>query len=174
MPEPLREYAHPSQNGPKSGIRDTSNPSLTPSSSWGMGPGGRRPSHLSAEDQIVPTSGLRFWYPSALEPGFRPSRCNEATRLGLQWEGKAPSVQWRLVYPETYWLLSHQRWAPTGLPSLLGRVSLWIGVTCKERVHTQPTVLFLDQASLRTAKICLIGDSGSIQAKQEFSPKGRG
>ena len=44
----LREYARPPQNGQKSGNLDTSSPCLTPPWSWGMGPGGRRPSHPSA------------------------------------------------------------------------------------------------------------------------------
>ena len=89
MPVPPPKY------GQKSGNLDTLNPCLTPSSSWGMDPGGRHPSHLSGEDQIAPTSGLGNRQASHLLENLvvlpqsceGPSKCNEATRLGLQWEG---------------------------------------------------------------------------------------
>ena len=105
-----------------------------------MGLDGRRPSHLSAEGQITPTSRLVNRLASHLLQSLvslpRPSKCDEATRLGLLREDTAPSVQWRLVCPGTSWPPGSQRWVPIGLPSLRGEVSLWMGVTCGEWGHT--------------------------------------
>ena len=46
------------QSSQKSGNHDTSNPCLTPSSTLGMDPGGRRPSHPWGQNQITPKSRL--------------------------------------------------------------------------------------------------------------------
>ena len=89
----------------KSGNLDTSNPCLTPSSRWGVGPGGRRPSRPSAASQITPKSGLTLSsQPPTLYLVSLPhlceelSKCNEATGLDLRYEGTAPRVQWRRSY----------------------------------------------------------------------------
>ena len=95
---PVERMPVPPKYGQKLGNTDTLNPCLTPSSSWGMGPGGRRPSHLSAEDQIAPTSGLVNRRASHLLQNLvalsqsceGPSKCNEATWLCLLWEGMPP------------------------------------------------------------------------------------
>ena len=110
----LREYAHPPQNGQRSGNLDTSSPCLTPPWSRGMGPGGRRPGHPSAKNQITPTSRLVNRQANHLLQNLvplpqsceGPSECNEATRLGLQWEGTLPQCNGglftrRLVDPQS-------------------------------------------------------------------------
>ena len=78
-----------------------------------MGPGGRRPNHLSTEGQMVPTSELMNPQASRLLQNLvalpqsceGPSGCNEATRLGLQWEACLPQCNrglfaWRLGGPQ--------------------------------------------------------------------------
>ena len=63
--------ACPPQCGQESGNLDISIPCLTPSLSWGMGPGGCHPSHLSAAS---PASGLHLVsQPSAPGPGSPPA-----------------------------------------------------------------------------------------------------
>ena len=103
--EPCGENARPPKCVQESGNLDTLNPCLTPSSSWGMGPGGRRPSHPSAEDQIAPTSGLMNRRANHLLQSLvalpqsceGPSKCSEATRLGLLWEGMPPQCNGGLL-----------------------------------------------------------------------------
>ena len=106
---PVGVCPFPPQSGQESGNLDTLNPCFTPSSSWGMGPGGRRPSRPSAEGQMAPTSGLMNRRASHLLQNLvslprlceGPSGCNGAARLGLQSEDRAPTMQWGLVCPGT-------------------------------------------------------------------------
>ena len=121
---PVGRMPVPPKCGQKSRNLDTLNPCLTPSSSWGMGPGESRPSHPSAEGQMAPASGLMNRRANHLlqslvalpQPCGGPSGCNEAAGLGLLWEG----MQWGLVCPETGGPPGFQGWAPIGLPSLGG------------------------------------------------------
>ena len=104
-----------------------------------MGPGGRCPSHPWDRGQITPSPG------SLVQPGHLPpnlvalpqscegqSECNGATRLGLRCEGVPPQCNGGLFAGGLPGPWDPGNWAPIGLPSLRGEVSLQIGVTCRE------------------------------------------
>ena len=112
-----------------------------------MGPGGRRPSHPSAKNQITPTSGLVNRQANHLVQNLvalpqsceGPSECNEATRLGLQCEGTPPQCNGGFF---TRRLVESQRWAPIGLPSLgKWRSSSGRGRECGDALNLQYSFL---------------------------------
>ena len=119
-----------------------------------MGPGGRRPSHPSAKNQITPTSGLVSRQANHLLQNLvplpqsceGPSECNEATRLGLRCEGTPPQCNgglftWRLVDPQ-----SPKDGRQLACPPLTsGGLALEGGHLYGVWGRTQPTVLLLDQ-----------------------------
>ena len=84
------EYVRPPQSAQESGNLDTSSSCLTPSSSWGMGPGGRRPSHPWGWSQMTPHPGYLPPHLVSLPRSCEGhSWCNEAARLVLRCEGTA-------------------------------------------------------------------------------------
>ena len=96
------------------------------------------PCRLLAGSQITSTSGLLLTsQPPASVPGFPPtlvwgpSKCNEAARLDLRYEGTASRVQWRRCCPERLTLRVPEVGA--NWPALLqGKDWLWGEVTCGE------------------------------------------
>ena len=105
-----------------------------------MDPGGCRPSHPSAQNQITPTSGLVNRQPNHLLQNLLPlpqsregpSECNEATRLGLQCEGTPPQCNgglftWRLAGPQ-----SPKDGRQMACPPLTSGGLALKGVTCRE------------------------------------------
>ena len=105
-----------------------------------MGPGGCRPSHPSAKNQITPTSRLVNRQANHLLQNLvplpqsceGPSECNEATRLGLPYEGMPPQCNeglftGRLADPQS--LKDGRQLACPPLTS--GGLALE-GVTCRE------------------------------------------
>ena len=105
-----------------------------------MGPGGRRPSHPSAKNQITSTSGLVNRQANHLLQNLvplpqsceGPSECNEATRLGLRCEGTPPQCNGglftrRLVDPQ-----SPKDGSQLACPQLTGGGLALGGVTCRE------------------------------------------
>ena len=145
-------------NSQKSGNLDISSPCLTPPWSRGMGPGGRRPSHPSAKNQITPTSGLvnrqanhllqnLVSLPQSCEGS---SECNEATRLGLQCEGTPPQCNGSLFTRRLADPQSPKDGRQLTCPHLTSGGLALEGVTCWEcgdALNLQYS--FFDQASLK-------------------------
>ena len=105
-----------------------------------MGPGGRHPSHPSAENQITPTSGLVNRQANHLLQNLvplpqsceGPSECNEATRLGLQCEGMPPQCSGGLFTQRLADPQSPKDGCQLACPPLTSGGLALEGVTCRE------------------------------------------
>ena len=146
---------------------------VTPAACW-----------LEPDSPHLPTPFL-MGQPSAPAPGFPPTLVWGT--LEVQWGYQARPPVWRHSPPQSAMEallpgatdpLSHQGWAPIGLPSLRGEGWLWMGVTCREwgdTLNLQYSFLIkLASLSGRCIQIMLMLKGMLELGGWNFRPKGDG